>query len=244
MTKIEWCDDTINPITGCTPISPGCQNCYAAAIAKRFWGDRKFSDIQFHPDRLSEFGKGKKRRKKFIGSMCDLFHPQVQTGWLNQIDTRIGGMDWHTYIILTKRAPDFKLEDEQKCMLGFNSAEEAKKIFHQHYNDKRFFKEMRIMPYEEFEKKVLATLHGATKKVATNVDDSDENRTSTGPTHNRVPGDYLGHTQSSLVGMRSIKGDDMAPDDAIDRMFRFHDEPTSTRVLDGNSASFPESPAV
>lgn len=29
-TKIEWCDHTFNPWIGCTKISPGCTNCYAA----------------------------------------------------------------------------------------------------------------------------------------------------------------------------------------------------------------------
>lgn len=29
-TKIEWCDSTFNPFIGCTPVSPGCDNCYAA----------------------------------------------------------------------------------------------------------------------------------------------------------------------------------------------------------------------
>lgn len=149
------------------------------------------------------------------------------------------------YVILTRKAPDFKLEDEQKCMLGFNSAEEAKKVFQQHYNDKRFFKEMRILPYEQFEKKVLATLHGAVKKVATNMHENDSYQdTNTGTTHNQTPGDYIGMPQSSLVGMRSIKGDEEAPDDKIDRMFRFHDEPMSTRVLEGNSSALPESPGV
>jgi len=28
-TKIEWCDATFNPWTGCTKVSPGCANCYA-----------------------------------------------------------------------------------------------------------------------------------------------------------------------------------------------------------------------
>ena len=32
-TKIEWCDKTWNPITGCTKCSPGCVNCYAFKIA-------------------------------------------------------------------------------------------------------------------------------------------------------------------------------------------------------------------
>ena len=34
-SKIEWATATWNPVTGCTKISPGCQNCYAERMAKR-----------------------------------------------------------------------------------------------------------------------------------------------------------------------------------------------------------------
>jgi protein gp37 len=34
-SKIEWCDETINPIIGCSKISVGCQNCYAERMACR-----------------------------------------------------------------------------------------------------------------------------------------------------------------------------------------------------------------
>ena len=34
-TGIEWTDATWNPVVGCTPVSPGCLNCYAATMAKR-----------------------------------------------------------------------------------------------------------------------------------------------------------------------------------------------------------------
>ena len=50
MTKIEWTDETWNVVTGCTKVSQGCKNCYAETIANRFWGDRKFTDIQLHPE--------------------------------------------------------------------------------------------------------------------------------------------------------------------------------------------------
>lgn len=42
-TKIEWCDETINPFVGCTRISPGCENCYAIRFAWRhqaMFGDK------------------------------------------------------------------------------------------------------------------------------------------------------------------------------------------------------------
>ena len=44
-STIEWTDHTFNPVRGCTKISPGCANCYAAREARRFpairgtWGD-------------------------------------------------------------------------------------------------------------------------------------------------------------------------------------------------------------
>ena len=34
-SAIEWTDATWNPITGCTKVSPGCQNCYAERLAQR-----------------------------------------------------------------------------------------------------------------------------------------------------------------------------------------------------------------
>jgi protein gp37 len=37
-TKIQWCDESWNPITGCTKISEGCRHCYAERQAKRFAG--------------------------------------------------------------------------------------------------------------------------------------------------------------------------------------------------------------
>ena len=37
-TKIEWTDSSWSPVTGCTKVSPGCENCYAERIAERFRG--------------------------------------------------------------------------------------------------------------------------------------------------------------------------------------------------------------
>ena len=35
MTKIEWTDETWNPIVGCSKVSEGCENCYAERMACR-----------------------------------------------------------------------------------------------------------------------------------------------------------------------------------------------------------------
>ena len=37
-SDIEWTDATWNPITGCTKIGPGCDNCYAERFAERWRG--------------------------------------------------------------------------------------------------------------------------------------------------------------------------------------------------------------
>ncbi len=36
-SKIEWCDETWNPIIGCSKVSAGCKNCYAERMAWRQW---------------------------------------------------------------------------------------------------------------------------------------------------------------------------------------------------------------
>ena len=37
-SAIEWTDSTWNPVTGCTKVSQGCDNCYAERFAERFRG--------------------------------------------------------------------------------------------------------------------------------------------------------------------------------------------------------------
>ncbi len=67
-SKIEWCDYTWNPVTGCRH---GCEFCYARRIDKRF-GDGTFTPT-FHPERLQDPLKVKKPSRIFVGSMADLF---------------------------------------------------------------------------------------------------------------------------------------------------------------------------
>lgn len=103
MSIIEWTEQTWNPITGCNKVSPGCANCYAEGIAKRFWGDRKFSDVQFHPKRLGQPLKRKKSTMYFVNSMSDLFHEAVTFQQKLEIFSVISRTPQHTYQVLTKR---------------------------------------------------------------------------------------------------------------------------------------------
>lgn len=119
MTKIEWCDLTINPFVGCSKCSPGCNNCYAEKFAARLAknpttakkyagvidGDGKWTGTMSQLN-LSCFDKlPKSPRRVFIGSMTDFFHERANFDDQGKILARIAHMPQHTFLFLTKR-PD------------------------------------------------------------------------------------------------------------------------------------------
>jgi protein gp37 len=102
-TTIEWCDTVWNPVTGCQKVSQGCKNCYAERIANRFWGDRKFTDVVCHEDRLEIPLSWKKPRRVFVNSMSDLFHLDVPDKFIGRVWSRMLECPNHIFMILTKR---------------------------------------------------------------------------------------------------------------------------------------------
>lgn len=108
-TKIEWADRVWNPITGCNKVSQGCKNCYAERIANRFWGDRKFTDVICHEDRLRDPLKWRKPSMIFVNSMSDLFHEKVPFEFIKQVFHIMSLAEQHTFLVLTKR-PERMLE--------------------------------------------------------------------------------------------------------------------------------------
>lgn len=92
-----------NPVTGCTKVSQGCKNCYAERIASRFWGERKFSDVVCHEDRLTDPFRWKKPRRVFVNSMSDLFHEDVPKQFIVKVFNMMFKTKQHTYMVLTKR---------------------------------------------------------------------------------------------------------------------------------------------
>ena len=112
-SKIEWCDRTWNPVIGCTPISPGCANCYAKRMAERFagpWGlDPKdpFA-VKYHPERINDPLRWRKPSKIFVCSMSDLFHEEVHGAWMFDVMLTISQAPEHTFLVLTKRADRMK----------------------------------------------------------------------------------------------------------------------------------------
>ena len=54
------------------------------------------------------------------------------------------------YVIHQNKAPDFNEYDEDKVMIGFESAKDAKQAYLGHYNNPKFFGSMDIMSIDEF----------------------------------------------------------------------------------------------
>jgi protein gp37 len=105
-TSIEWTDYTWNPVTGCNKISQGCKFCYAETMATRFWGDRKFTDVQMHPERLVELKKSHRKldgKKVFVCDVSDLFHGKVSFDFIDSIFNEFYFLPNTTFQILTKR---------------------------------------------------------------------------------------------------------------------------------------------
>lgn len=110
-TKIEWTDETWNPVTGCTPVSPGCTNCYARRQATRLkaMGKPRYArgfEVTEHPDALMDSLVSNPRRKPrmvFVCSMGDLFHPRVSERFIRDVLLRMELAAQHTFQVLTKR---------------------------------------------------------------------------------------------------------------------------------------------
>lgn len=109
-SKIEWTEYSWNPVTGCSPVSEGCQNCYARRMAYRLRGrcgypeDEPFR-VTMHLDRLDQPLKWKKPRMVFVCSMSDLFHENVEPTFIQDTFWVMEKAPQHIFMVLTKR-PD------------------------------------------------------------------------------------------------------------------------------------------
>lgn len=108
-TSIEWTDATWNPVTGCTKVSAGCDNCYAERLSERFRGvpGHPFKagfDLTLHMSRLDQPLRWRNPRRVFVNSMSDLFHKDVPRSFIAGCFLTMEEADWHTYQILTKRS--------------------------------------------------------------------------------------------------------------------------------------------
>ena len=127
-TKIEWTDETWNPVIGCTKVSAGCEHCYAARIAWRLahmkataerykglvnksgWAARLVTNecwtgrVRCLESELARPLRWRKPRMVFVCSMGDLFHPEVPFEFIDRVFAVMAMSPKHTFQLLTKRA--------------------------------------------------------------------------------------------------------------------------------------------
>jgi protein gp37 len=117
-SSIEWTEATWNPTTGCDKTSPGCDNCYALALARRLKamgqpkyqvdGDARTSGpgfaLQLHDDALEIPLTWRDPRVIFVNSMSDLFHKDVPIAFIRSVFDVMERTPQHTYQVLTKRS--------------------------------------------------------------------------------------------------------------------------------------------
>ena len=118
-SKIEWTDATWNPITGCTLVSEGCRNCYAARLAATRMkhhpsraglarlnrsGEAKFTgEVRFNEKWLDQPLRWKKPKRIFVCAHGDLFHEKVPDAWIDRVFAVMAMAPQHTFQVLTKR---------------------------------------------------------------------------------------------------------------------------------------------
>lgn len=118
-TKIDWCDQVLNPFVGCSKCSPGCQSCYAEKFASMLANNRNFKIYKKYLDVVDGFGNWtgkisdldlscfdklpKKPSRVFVGSMTDLFHENVPYDYQMKVLDKIKEYPQHTFLLLTKR---------------------------------------------------------------------------------------------------------------------------------------------
>ena len=111
-STIEWTDETWNPMTGCTRVSPGCDHCYMFALYPRlkamgvpgYEGDPR--EVRLLPERLDAPMRWGRPRRVFVNSMSDVFHPSVPYEFINgifDVMREAAEQRGHVFQVLTKR---------------------------------------------------------------------------------------------------------------------------------------------
>lgn len=130
-TNIEYLDYSWNPTHGCSPVSPGCDNCWAKATSKRLAGMAVRSYWKYDPFKvtccpwkLDEPLKIKKPSRIGVSFMGDLFHEDVPDNFIEQV-LNICAVSQHTFLILTKRPERmrdiFKMKEDRDGFYGHPS---------------------------------------------------------------------------------------------------------------------------
>jgi len=117
---IDYLDETLRLTSGCTKLSPACDNCYAlreaarlrahpsakiADVYKTTWDvDGWTGEIVLHDDRLDIPYHWKRPRRIGLCFHSDLLHSSVPFEFLDKVWRIIDENPRHTFVILTKRS--------------------------------------------------------------------------------------------------------------------------------------------
>ena len=118
MSKIEWTDETDNPITvksgghWCKKISEGCANCYAEAIST---GNRfnfasgliytgKAPELELNRKILAGWARKRVPKRRFVCSMTDWCGDWIDRKWQFAMLDAMASAPNQTFMLLTKRA--------------------------------------------------------------------------------------------------------------------------------------------
>lgn len=124
-----WWTQSWNPITGCTPCSEACANCYAEALHtqrhKALLAGKKmpkcystpFDRVRFLPERQAAPLRWRTPQRVFVCNMGDLFHEYVPMAWVDEVFLRMALCRRHTFMLLTKRPERAQAYLEQPHLL-------------------------------------------------------------------------------------------------------------------------------
>jgi len=118
-TTIEWTQSSWNPVTGCSKISLGCENCYAERMAVRLCAMGRFRyrngfRVTLHPDMVEVPLGWRVPQMVFVNSMSDLFHHDVPDAFIRDVFSVMCEASQHTFQVLTKRAE--RLGELSSCL--------------------------------------------------------------------------------------------------------------------------------
>jgi protein gp37 len=111
-TNIEWSEETLNAVTGCERVSPGCDNCYATTLVntRQVYNPKSarfghpFHEVMLHEDRLDRPRRWTRPRRIFMNSLSDLWHRDVPDEHLDRTFAMMEETPRHTFQVLTKRS--------------------------------------------------------------------------------------------------------------------------------------------
>lgn len=153
--RAQYWDKPWNPIVGCKPCSPACENCYAKTLSARF------GVANFSPHETSKF-RPPTSKVIFAGNMTDLFGDWLtwQDG-VNFIQRTLGHSETATYLWCTKRPSHMCycltkgrvfLKGEDDCDFAFRDCEMSNQFFGFTAEDQQRYSERLLPVYRAKEK--------------------------------------------------------------------------------------------